>query len=70
LTASIVGWPERGYFPWPTAKDGVAHLTQALAAEVAGWLKAAAADRNDDVSLDADQRGDDMPDWIVDNRSG
>ncbi|MGH0218251.1 IS66 family insertion sequence element accessory protein TnpB [Sinorhizobium meliloti] len=20
---------ERGYFPWPTAKDGVAHLTQA-----------------------------------------
>ncbi|CVI63857.1 hypothetical protein AGR7A_pAt30007 [Agrobacterium deltaense NCPPB 1641] len=20
---------ERGYFPWPTAKEGVAHLTQA-----------------------------------------
>ncbi|WP_376745807.1 IS66 family insertion sequence element accessory protein TnpB [Sinorhizobium psoraleae] len=23
------GMAERGYFPWPTAKDGVAHLTQA-----------------------------------------
>ena len=41
----------------------------ALAAEVAGWLKAAdAADRKDDVSLGADQRGDEMPDWVADKR--
>jgi len=39
----------------------------ALAAEVAGWLKAAeAADRKDDMSLGADQRGDEMPDWVAD----
>lgn len=37
-----------------------------LAAEVAGWLKAAeAADRKDDVSLGADRRGDEMPDWVA-----
>ena len=41
----------------------------ALAAEVAGWLKAAdAADRKDDISLGADQRGDEMPDWVVDKQ--
>jgi hypothetical protein len=41
----------------------------ALAAEVAGWLKAAdAADRKDDASLGADQRGDEMPDWVVDKQ--
>lgn len=41
----------------------------ALAAEVAGWLKAAdAADRKDDVSLGADQRGDEMPDWVSDKQ--
>jgi transposase len=39
----------------------------ALAAEVAGWLKAAeAADRKDDTSLGADRRGDEMPDWVAD----
>jgi transposase len=41
----------------------------ALAAEVAGWLKAAdAADRKDDVSLGTDQRGDEMPDWVGDKQ--
>jgi transposase len=41
----------------------------ALAAEVAGWLKAAAAaDRKDDVSLGADRRGDEMPDWVADKQ--
>jgi transposase len=41
----------------------------ALAAEVAGWLKAAeAADRKDDTSLGADRRGDEMPDWIADKQ--
>lgn len=40
-----------------------------LAAEVAGWLKEAdAADRKDDVSLGADQRGDEMPDWVSDKQ--
>lgn len=41
----------------------------ALAAEVAGWLKAAdAADRKDDTALGADQRGDEMPDWVADKQ--
>lgn len=41
----------------------------ALAAEVAGWLKAAdAADRKDDVSVGTDQRGDEMPDWVGDKQ--
>ena len=41
----------------------------ALAAEVAGWLKAAdAADRKDDASLGTDQRGDEMPDWVADKQ--
>jgi transposase len=41
----------------------------ALAAEVAGWLKAAeAADRKDDTSLGADRRGDEMPDWVADKQ--
>ena len=31
---------ERGYFPWPTAKEGVAHLTQAqLSMLVCGFHK-------------------------------
>jgi transposase len=41
----------------------------ALAAEVAGWLKAAeAADRKDDASLGAGQRGDELPDWVADKQ--
>jgi transposase len=41
----------------------------ALAAEVAGWLKAAdVADRKDDAALGADQRGDEMPDWVADKQ--
>jgi hypothetical protein len=41
----------------------------ALAAEVAGWLKAAdTADRKDDASLGTDQRGDEMPDWVADKQ--
>jgi hypothetical protein len=41
----------------------------ALAAEVAAWLDAAAAaDRKDDTSLGADQRGDEMPDWVADKQ--
>jgi transposase len=41
----------------------------ALAAEVAGWLKAAeAADRKDNTSLGADRRGDEMPDWVADKQ--
>jgi len=41
----------------------------ALAAQVAGWLKAAdAADRKDDTALGADQRGDEMPDWVADKQ--
>ena len=41
----------------------------ALAAEVAGWLKAAeTADRKDDASLGADRRGDEMPDWVADKQ--
>lgn len=41
----------------------------ALAAEVADWLKAAeAADRKDDASLGADQRGDELPDWVADKQ--
>jgi transposase len=41
----------------------------ALAAEVAGWLKAAdIADRKDDAALGADQRGDEMPDWVADKQ--
>ncbi len=41
----------------------------ALAAEVAGWLKAAeAADRKDDASLGAGQRGDALPDWVADKQ--
>jgi transposase len=41
----------------------------ALAAEVAGWLKAAdAADRNDDAAVGVDRRGDEMPDWVADKQ--
>jgi transposase len=40
-----------------------------LAAEVAGWLKAAeSADRKEDASLGADRRGDEMPDWVADKQ--
>ncbi|EJT00768.1 insertion sequence transposase [Rhizobium sp. CCGE 510] len=28
-SACFTSFLERGYFPWPTAKEGVAHLTQA-----------------------------------------
>jgi len=39
----------------------------ALAEEVAGWLKAAAAaDTADDAELGADRRGDEMPAWVAD----
>ena len=39
-----------------------------LAAEVAGWLKAAeAADKSDDASF-GDKSGDEMPDWIADKQ--
>ncbi|WP_366499759.1 transposase [Sphingopyxis sp.] len=38
----------------------------ALAAEVASWLKSAeAADRRDDASLGAGQRGDELPDLLL-----
>jgi transposase len=38
-----------------------------LAAEVEGWLKAAAAaDAEEDKAFGADQRGDEMPDWVAD----
>ena len=41
----------------------------ALAAEVASWLKSAeAADRRDDASLGAGQRGDELPDWVADKQ--
>ena len=41
----------------------------ALAAEVAGWLKAAdAADRKDDAAVGVDRRGDEMPDWVADKQ--
>jgi hypothetical protein len=39
-----------------------------LAAEVAGWLKAAeGADKSDDASF-GDKSGDEMPDWIADKQ--
>lgn len=39
-----------------------------LAAEVAGWLKAAeGADKSDDASF-GDESGDEMPDWIADKQ--
>ena len=41
-----------------------------LQAEVAGWLKAAeAADAVEDKAFGADQRGDEMPDWVANKQA-
>ncbi|EJC80707.1 transposase [Rhizobium leguminosarum bv. trifolii WSM2297] len=45
---------ERGYFPWPTAKDGVAHLTQAQLSMLV-----------DGIDWRADLRGLLLPDELV-----
>ena len=40
-----------------------------LAAEIAGWLEAAeAADAAEDAAFGADQRGDELPDWVADKQ--